>query len=42
MLGVHRRAKYLLLESERGTAIAHLDMSGSFSVVVTGSGPGAH
>ena len=42
MLGVHRRAKYLLLESERGTAIAHLGMSGSFSVVAAGSGPGAH
>ena len=42
MLGVHRRAKYLLLESERGTAIAHLGMSGSFSVVAAGSEPGVH
>ena len=42
MLGVRRRAKYLLLESERGTAIAHLGMSGSFSVVAAGSKPGAH
>ena len=42
MLGVQRRAKYLLLESERGTAIAHLGMSGSFSVVAADAGPGAH
>ncbi len=42
MLGVHRRAKYLLLESERGTAIAHLGMSGSFSVVAAESEPKAH
>jgi len=42
MLGVGRRAKYLLLESERGTAIAHLGMSGSFSVVAAGTEPDAH
>ena len=42
MLGVGRRAKYLLLESERGTAIAHLGMSGSFSVVAAGTEPGVH
>lgn len=42
MLGVGRRAKYLLLESERGTAIAHLGMSGSFSVVAAATGPGVH
>ncbi|MDE0680672.1 MAG: bifunctional DNA-formamidopyrimidine glycosylase/DNA-(apurinic or apyrimidinic site) lyase [Gammaproteobacteria bacterium] len=42
MLGVRRRAKYLLLESERGTAIAHLGMSGSFSVVAAGTEPGVH
>ena len=42
MLGVGRRAKYLLLESERGTAIAHLGMSGSFSVVAADAAPDAH
>ena len=42
MLGVRRRAKYLLLESEHGTAIAHLGMSGSFSVVPANTEPGAH
>ncbi len=42
MLGVGRRAKYLLLESESGTAIAHLGMSGSFSAVAAGAEPGAH
>ena len=42
MLGVRRRAKYLLLESERGTAIAHLGMSGSFSIVAAGTEPDAH
>jgi len=42
MLGVHRRAKYLLLESDCGTAIAHLGMSGSFSVVAAGTEPNIH
>ena len=42
MLGVRRRAKYLLLDSERGAAIVHLGMSGSFSVVAAGTEPGAH
>ena len=42
MLDVHRRAKYLLFESERGTAIAHLGMSGSFSFVPAGREPGLH
>jgi len=42
MLGVGRRAKYLLLESERGTAIAHLGMSGSFSVVAAATEPDVH
>ena len=42
MLGVRRRAKYLLLESGRGTAIAHLGMSGSFSVVAAGTEPEIH
>ena len=42
MLGVKRRAKYLLLESECGTAIAHLGMSGSFSLVAADAAPGPH
>lgn len=42
MFGVNRRAKYLLLESERGTAIAHLGMSGSFSIVPAETEPDAH
>lgn len=42
MLGVKRRAKYLLLESERGTAIAHLGMSGSFSLVAADAAAGPH
>lgn len=42
MLGVKRRAKYLLLESERGTAIAHLGMSGSFSLVAADAEAGPH
>ena len=42
ILGVRRRAKYLLFDSERGTAIAHLGMSGSFSVVPAGREPGPH
>ena len=33
VLDVHRRAKYLLMELERGTLIAHLGMSGSLRVV---------
>ena len=42
MLGVGRRAKYLLLKSERGTAIAHLGMSGSFAVVAAAAEPDTH
>ena len=42
VLGVRRRAKYLLLDSERGTAIAHLGMSGSFAVVADSREPGPH
>ena len=33
VLDVHRRAKYLLIELERGTLIAHLGMSGSLRVL---------
>jgi formamidopyrimidine-DNA glycosylase len=37
VLDVHRRAKYLLIELERGTLIAHLGMSGSLRVMPAGS-----
>jgi len=39
---VQRRAKYLLLGTEAGTAISHLGMSGSFRLVRTGTPPGVH
>ncbi len=39
---VQRRAKYLLFESRNGTAIAHLGMSGSFSIVPANHEPGSH
>lgn len=39
---VSRRAKYLLFESETGTALAHLGMSGSFSVISSDREPGPH
>ena len=42
ILDVRRRAKYLLFDSERGTAIAHLGMSGSFSLVPANRAPGPH
>jgi len=40
--GVERRAKYLLLNSDAGTAILHLGMSGSLKVVSTTEPPGKH
>ncbi len=39
---VRRRAKYLLLDTDRGTVLIHLGMSGSLSVVPAGSPPSAH
>jgi formamidopyrimidine-DNA glycosylase len=39
---VRRRAKYLLLECDRGTLILHLGMSGSLRVVSATEPPGAH
>lgn len=39
---VRRRAKYLLLETDRGTAIIHLGMSGSVYVVDRGTPAGVH
>ena len=42
ILDVRRRAKYLLIELERGTLIAHLGMSGSLRVLPTATPPLAH
>ncbi len=39
---VERRAKYLLLRNENGTAILHLGMSGSLCVVPADQAPGKH
>jgi formamidopyrimidine-DNA glycosylase len=39
---VERRAKYLLLRTERGTAIAHLGMSGSMRFATPDAAPGKH
>ncbi|MGA7801655.1 MAG: bifunctional DNA-formamidopyrimidine glycosylase/DNA-(apurinic or apyrimidinic site) lyase [Gammaproteobacteria bacterium] len=39
---VDRRAKYLLLRTDAGTAIMHLGMSGSLRVVDATSAPGKH
>ncbi len=39
---VRRRAKYLLLDNERGSAIIHLGMSGSLRVVATSVSPQRH
>jgi formamidopyrimidine-DNA glycosylase len=40
--GVDRRAKYLLIRLETGTAILHLGMSGSLRLVSGGTPPKAH
>lgn len=42
ILGLSRRAKYLLIEIETGTLILHLGMSGSLRVLPPGSPPGKH
>ncbi|WNJ96515.1 bifunctional DNA-formamidopyrimidine glycosylase/DNA-(apurinic or apyrimidinic site) lyase [Vibrio ruber] len=39
---IHRRAKYLLLETDVGTAIIHLGMSGSLRVLDVALPPGKH
>lgn len=39
---VGRRAKYLLINTSNGTAIAHLGMSGSLSIVDQGTPAGVH
>ena len=40
--GVRRRAKYLLVDTDAGTLLAHLGMSGSLRVVARGTAPMAH
>lgn len=40
--GIRRRAKYLLLETDWGTAILHLGMSGNLKVLPHGSPAGKH
>jgi formamidopyrimidine-DNA glycosylase len=40
--GVHRRAKYLLLDCGDGHLIMHLGMSGSLRLVAPGTPPGKH
>ncbi len=42
ILGVHRRAKYLLLELPTGSIIVHLGMSGHLKVVPQTLAPGKH
>jgi formamidopyrimidine-DNA glycosylase len=42
ILGVSRRAKYLLIEVEGGTLILHLGMSGSLRVLPAGTAPDRH
>ena len=42
VLRVGRRAKYLLVETARGTLIIHLGMSGSLRVPAPGVAPGSH
>lgn len=39
---VERRAKYLLIRTSRGTALAHLGMSGSMRVLDPATPPGTH
>lgn len=40
--GVERRAKYLLIRTDRGTLIMHLGMSGSLRILPTGTPAGVH
>ncbi|NNC99551.1 MAG: bifunctional DNA-formamidopyrimidine glycosylase/DNA-(apurinic or apyrimidinic site) lyase [Gammaproteobacteria bacterium] len=39
---VHRRAKYILLQTPAGTILLHLGMSGSLRVLSSGQDPGRH
>ena len=42
ILGVHRRAKYLLLETDAGSVVLHLGMSGMLRVLPAGLPPERH
>lgn len=42
VLGIRRRAKYLLLDTAPGSALLHLGMSGSLRVLPASSHPGVH
>jgi formamidopyrimidine-DNA glycosylase len=42
VLGVDRRAKYILIRLQSGTVILHLGMSGSLRLVSSGTAPKAH
>lgn len=42
IIAVRRRAKYLLLETDWGTAILHLGMSGNLRILDHGTPPGKH
>lgn len=42
MTALDRRAKWLLLRTDRGTALLHLGMTGSFRVLRDGRPPGLH
>jgi formamidopyrimidine-DNA glycosylase len=42
ILQLGRRAKYLIIELERGALIVHLGMSGALSVVTVATSPGKH
>lgn len=42
ILSLTRRAKYILVETAKGTAIWHLGMSGSLRLVEAGEDPGGH
>ncbi len=42
IISLNRRAKYILVETPKGTAIWHLGMSGSLRLVETGEDPGGH
>jgi len=39
---LHRRAKYILIESDAGRLVVHLGMSGSLRVLLASSPPGKH
>ena len=42
IIGVRRRAKYLLIDTSKGSIMVHLGMSGSLRVIEQGEPPGFH